>query len=514
MFFENCVTNRAKRQKQKEKVVGDKKGFSELVKTAALSICGAPPKNITLDDCRKIYKRLHRKMARERVNFYLRELGYKRVFPVSQNKKVLALIATAFKAAQKLESAKELLALKEKLTADISEVLKEFRQDTPEWDTICTIARRRELPGWPHIGQLSKEENEQVLSSAEEKREERPPVTDEQIARFLTRGHSVKEVAATFSLSEEEVKIRLSGGLSGYDIFTGSKNIHGAEVYVAVPGHGNTKPQPKAWEWRQELVEKQPYGVVTFPHDFAYSKLKLIPIDGVYFGDSAHDAKSFDEVVRYIARSPNTFCYLNGDAIAEIKGSERGKDAQEAKHFAYLARASEFVKKMRPIAHKVLFAQQGCLEARALQYQGFDPLAYFCSQHNIPYFDEPVYLDIFWGDKLFPLWTMHGHSTAQVKGAKVNALRRPAQIHDLTHFIIMGHIGDAIWNRQVKICRSTLLHALCGKEEFLLVLGNFRKYFGTRAARRGETPPSNEILVLFMYPNGDYHVKTLHGGQA
>ena len=341
---------------------------------------------------------------------------------------------------------------------------------------------------------------------AEVKRE---PVTDGQIAHFMTRGRSIKEVAKSFKLSEDEVAKRVEKGFEGYDLFLGPKNISGEATYVAVPKSGTYKVPDRAWKWQRQTRDGQPYGVVTFAEDFNHQKIRIIPLDNILHGDSAHDAPRFDAVIRDIARTPNTFCFLNGDMIAEIKGGTR-----EAREELLLERAVEFGERMRPIVHKILWAQQGCLEARSLDHQGFDPLQYFCNKYGVPYFEEPVYIDLFWGRQLFTLWTMHGRSTAQVKGAKMNALRRPAQVHDYTHFIVMGHVGDAMWNRQIKICRSPEQGTLVAREEYHVILNNFTKYFGTKSARRGYTPSSNEAVVLYVYPSGKYHVKTktIRGG--
>ncbi|HTK04597.1 MAG TPA: hypothetical protein VL500_03370 [Candidatus Eisenbacteria bacterium] len=337
---------------------------------------------------------------------------------------------------------------------------------------------------------------------------ERPPITDEQIARFMTRGRSVAEVAKEFKMTPEEAGTRLEKGFDGYELFPGPKNLAKEDTYVCVPHAGSFKRPGRAWKWEREK-NGQPYGVVAFPADFNHQKIRIIPIDGILYGDPAHDAERFDAIIKKIAREPNTFCFLNGDIIAEIKGGKR-----EVREQILLERSVQFQKKMQAIAHKILWAQQGCIEARSLNFQGFDPLEHFCAKLDIPYFLEPVYIDLFWGTKLFTVWSMHGHSTAQVKGAKMNALRRPAQMHEYTHFICMGHVGDAIWNRVPKIHRDTVAGRLDALEEFHVILGNFKKYLGTRAARRGETPPSNETVVLYVYPDGNHHVKTEHGGKS
>jgi len=390
-------------------------------------------------------------------------------------------------------------------TAPWSEILQEFsgfKRGAITQQATRLGLKRPFRGGASHASVLEKLDADQ-----KKKGDKNQPVTTEQIASFMTRGRSVAELAHKFQIAKEEAATRINEGFEGFDIFEGPKNLAGEPTYVAVPHSGNVEVQERAWQWKRE-PNGQPYGVIAFPADFNHQKIRIVPIDGILFGDPAHDAERFNSIVRQIARDPNTFCFLNGDIIAEITGGKR-----EVREALLLERTTEFQQLMQPIAHKIMWGQQGCLEARSLKKQGFDPLEYFCEQLDIPYFEEPVYIDLFWGQHLFTIWAMHGYSTAQLKGSKMNSLRRPAQMHEYTHFVIRGHLGDSIWNRAIKVHRNTVEGKLELKEEFHVILGNFKKYLGTKAAKKGETPPSNETIVLYMYPDGNHHVKTKSGGQ-
>lgn len=331
----------------------------------------------------------------------------------------------------------------------------------------------------------------------------REPPTEEAVAAFMTCGRSVDEIAKKFHLSRENAQGWIENGLKEYELFVGPNNLRNEQTYVAVPKFGSVKVSERVWTFQRQK-DGQPYGVVSFPDDFIHRKIKIVPLDSILFGDPAHDEKRFEAVIRKISRSPNMFCFLNGDIIAHVT---RGK--KDMKEQILLERCAEFARKMKPIAHKILWAQQGCLEERALRLQSFDPLQYFCELYEIPYFTEPVYIDLLWRGHTFMFWAMHGHSTAQVKGAKMNALRRPAKPHEFTHFMLMGHIGDTIWNRVPKLVRNPVDCKIESKEEFHMILAAFKKYFGTRAARRGHTPSSNTDVMCVIYPDGDHHVKTM-----
>ncbi len=357
---------------------------------------------------------------------------------------------------------------------------------------------------------MSKKRAKPDESSASKKRDQ---IEQEErwaaLAAFLMRCRSIAEVAEEFGLTKKEARMVVLEGLPevGHDVVCGPTNIHGEETFIAVPADAtdeNSPPHPRLWRW-SKAANDQPYGAVTFLASYKPAKIKIIPIDGIHFGSADHDEEMFEELLQKIAEDDHTFCFLNGDIISEIKGGSR-----EDREQLLLSLAGEFIKKMKPVAHKILWAQQGCLEARSAAQQGFDPLAYFCMKQKIPYFDQPCYIDINWGVHTFMLWAMHGKSTAQTIGAHINTLRRPAVIQNYTHFLVSGHVGDAICNRIVKVKRNTIRGRLDPKEEFHIILGNFKKFLGTTSARKGHQPTSHDILVLNLYPDGKHHVKTAH----
>lgn len=336
----------------------------------------------------------------------------------------------------------------------------------------------------------------------------------QKLAEFLARNRSINDVVAKFDLKPKAAQKAIRDLQKfGYDVFAGPLDFHEEATYVAVPKSELNVKQihqtKRIWSWEMSK-SKQPYGMVKFPATFSQPEIHIIPIDGILFGDVAHDEERFDRVLEYISTHDNTFGFLNGDIICEIKG---GSVADREKR--RLEITAKFIEKMGPVAHKFMWAQQGCLERRSMHSQGFDPLAYCCERLNIPYFTEPCYIDLVWaGRGLFTFWTMHGYSTAQTKGAKMNSLRRPAADRDATHFVITGHVGDAIWNPSPKIQRDTERGRLVECEEMHCILGNFKKYLGSDAARKGHSPSSLDTLILIITAEGKHHVKTTHFGAS
>lgn len=472
----------------------------DIVLAAAVAVCGKPPKTMTPEQYRKVLQQLSQKKAggkrisRERVNHHLREAGYRREITAAQNPKVQALIREAYKAVQKTKDPMEILALREKLIAEAAAAARAHGLAPIGWDSIRDAAQRLELGAWP-----------KVASAALAKKKE--PVTNEKIAAYMSRGRSAREIKLHFMFSDDEVKKLLEKGLEGYDLYPGPQNTMGEQTYALVPSVESGKIPERAWTLRTSTVPGQPYVGIDFPADFNHRKLRIVPLDGIFYGDPQHDAERFKRTIQFIRREPQTFCFLNGGIIAEIRGGK-----QEERDMLLMERTGEFERLIRPIMHKILWAQQGLEEKRSFRQQQFDPLDHICRRYGIPYYDQPVYADLCWNGHVWSVFAIHGQSNAVVKGAKMNALIRVAEVQGFTNFFVMGHIGDAISNRHVRICRDPVRGKLVPREEFHVILSNFKRYFGTDKARKGVPPSTQDMVVLYAYPNGEYHVKTRTGG--
>lgn len=330
-------------------------------------------------------------------------------------------------------------------------------------------------------------------------------VTEDQLAEFMTRGRSVQEVAVKFNLPVDTVQHLLEAGFKRYDLIAPSlHNLQGETTYVAIPANDTVKVPGKVWSWEHGSDPEQPYGAVIFPEDYRHKKLRIIPLDSVLFGAPQHNAERFDNVLSEIARKPNTFCLLNGDIIAPMTGIKK-KD----KDRVHNERCIELEKTLRRIAHKILWAQQGCTEAKARKSEQLDPLEYVCDRFGIPYFTEPVHVDVeAWGH-VFKFWCIHGRSNSRFPGTKINALRHPASALDHVDFVVMGHVKHAMSNKVTRVVRDPVNGKLLEKECFHLILPSFQKYWGTEDARKGNRPPSHHIMACYMFPDSGTVVKTV-----
>lgn len=481
--------------------------MKEVVLTVALAVCGKAPKTITPEQYKKILSKTSRrkvkgkKITRDCVNNNLRKGGYARTRLAGQDPRVLKVVKEAYREVQKLplSEPEAIVMLRERLVIEVAAIARSSGLKELQWSSILDIGRKAKFGKWPNV---------RLPAAAKKALKEKEPLTDEVIAGFMTEGRSYQEVSLKFTLPLDDVETRLEEGLKGYDLFKGPKNLKGEQTYTAVPETGNDRPLKKVWSHRSSTVPGQPYIACDFPDDFNHRKIRIVPIDSILYGHSDHDSERLAKAIQFIKTSPQTFCYLNGGIIAPVVGGRR-----EVKNALIIQRGQECEELLKPIAHKILWAQQGPQEAQALKSQKFDPLAHLCDRFDVPYFDQPIHADICWRGNIWHIFTIHGRSSAQKKGSKMNALGGITEFQDFTHFYVMGKMGDAMLNENVIVDRDTVNMTLDVKKEYHVFLSDFKKYLGTDTARKGYAPSTKAVMVLYMYPNGDYHVKTRSGDQ-
>jgi len=235
-------------------------------------------------------------------------------------------------------------------------------------------------------------------------------------------------------------------------------------------------------------------------------KMRIVPISDVWLQFPSphplHDEVNFDERINWIKREKHVFAILNGDILyprnygpIKIRGDEFSQVVDRLRE------------KFAPIAHKILWAQAGCFEEKHAKLVGlFDPIKYLCEEWNIPYFETPCYNVISWKKNLFYFFCIHGKSTAQKHGAKLNAVVRPLAFNDFTHFFVMSHIRDNKTRKVRRVRKKPGGAGLTLEKQYAVICPSFVTYDKSREAKWGYIPPSRGQLSLVLYASGDYHV--------
>ena len=231
-------------------------------------------------------------------------------------------------------------------------------------------------------------------------------------------------------------------------------------------------------------------------------KMRIVPISDVWFGDELHDGPLFDERIAWILREPHVFWFFNGDAIKPPTIKEI-KEGDLDKLYNQLRR------KFAPIAHKWLWAQEGCFEGGLHKIkETFDPIGLMCQDWNIPYFRTPHSVGIHWSGNLFRFYCIHGKSQAQKKGSKLNALSRIFGEIEFNHFYVMSHIRDAILSKPVRVSQDPVKFDLVERKQYAFITPSFVKYDGSRDAKWGYPLPSRAQVDCALYKDGDYHLNS------
>lgn len=338
----------------------------------------------------------------------------------------------------------------------------------------------------------------------------------ERLAVFLARPRTLAEIAK--ELGRHAVSVGQTRELplpEGVMLFEQRDNI-GQPLFKAVSAV-HSEPEP-ARSWGVWCSKDQPYIWVQFPQNFKAERIKIAPLSDAHFGARAHQADRFREYVAWIRKEPHVFTFLNGDMIENAIDGSIGGAAYES-----IMTPSEqlwgkddgtpgIIDLLRPIRHKIFWAQPGNHEWRTWKKANIDPTRIIARELGIPYFSEPIYADVLaWGQR-FTFFVQHGASGAGTKGGKMNAASRPSLWQEHTHFIGMGHVHDSMANPVTRMVRERTFDEfgklsgfrLVERTQYVVVFPSFHDYFENYGARAGYAPGSWGTVTCTLYNDGTY----------
>ncbi len=321
---------------------------------------------------------------------------------------------------------------------------------------------------------------------------------------YCAKGRTLEEICKRAGWTPEEAKAQLVER-EGYDLFR-QRNRYGEQVYLYLPKPSDALVvKPRCWTHRRQ-PDGQPYLWVEFG-DPEWDKIKLVPIGDVHYGAVGHDAERFREWLNWIASRDDVFVFFLGDLIDNALDPAKGGFEQNVR--AGHPQINAFCSLIAPIAHKVLWATVGNHEHRSVRAANIDPTWVICERLGIPYFAEPVYVDVLaWGHR-FTFFTFHGTTCAQTKGGKANAASRPTQWQEWTHFTVSGHSHDKITEEEGKLIRDPVNFRLDYRKTYTVVAGSFLRYYGTYASQKVYRPGVVGTVSIDLYrEDGDYHASS------
>ncbi len=338
------------------------------------------------------------------------------------------------------------------------------------------------------------------------------------LAEFLSIGRTGAEIAKQFSLSKEAVENLLTKQFNGYELLH-SKNENGEIIFRLASKKAPLIVAPKIWKYdiaKDRSGRMQPYILVVIPDDTPGNQIKIYPLGDIHYGAKGHDSEAFKAYVKLIADKKHAFFVLIGDVIENALASSVGGSIYE-QVMPPSQQIEEVREIFRPIAHKCLTAIPGNHEGRTPKIANIDPLKLgICDPLDIPYFDEPAYLDIFWRGNVYTFFMQHGASGAQTKGGKLNAASRPLSTNEHTMFTIMGHVHDPTSGKNVKRCIE-LIHNEAGeiininivkRIEYVVICPATYRHLGTYGARAGYNPTAQNMeIACVLLDDGKYYLE-------
>jgi len=337
-------------------------------------------------------------------------------------------------------------------------------------------------------------------------------IKTEKLIEFLLEARTLPEISKHFQVPPEMAAniLKKRAQPKGYNLF-----VHRDEsqefiyVYAAEP-QNQLIIKPKLWSYR--IHKTLPYMWVSFPDDLQFRKITLVPITDAHYGSVAHLSKEFDEYLQWIKASDNVFGFLAGDEM-ENTHQDFPPGGVFEQNIRPRDQLTQLRAKLAPLAHKILFGTPGNHEWRTAKKTDIDPLWIICDSLGIPYFDEPVYIDILWKGYTFTIYCQHGGGNSATKGGKLNRAIKPLTFLEHVMFNIMGHVHDPMLDDTPRICRERKFNEkgelvsfrLVHKKQYTIICPSFLEYFGSYGARSGYAPPNYGITTCELYPNGNYH---------
>lgn len=319
-----------------------------------------------------------------------------------------------------------------------------------------------------------------------------------QLEPLFKRGYTEKELLFKFNFDFNYVEANCPEGFITYRF----KGKDGQEVIKIMEEFKVELVLPKKKYQSSVAKNGQPYLWIKLTDNL--ERLKIIPIGDAHVGHDQFNREAFKELVEYIKNNDDVYCFFGGDMVELASKHSIGSGMYEQDKPTN--QINDFIEMVAPISHKVLWYIGGNHDSeRSMREIGIDAAQFIADKLQIPYFNEPVHVDIYWKNNCFMIFDQHGSSGSVTIGGKINKAMDPLKWQEFTHFVIMHHVHDKINKAVERVIRNRENFSLDMKKQYVVVCGSFLNYFGTYGARKGYAPTSNGLTSLKIYKDGDYH---------
>jgi hypothetical protein len=415
--------------------------------------------------------------------------GIKKNMKDSWNDEMDALIKQTFQESNNEELiAEDRKRMKFTLITDVNKIASDFNLKSKNWVGILRHAQEFGLM-WG-VKPVLKEGENTICDKLFD--------TDDVLA-FMIEKRAVKDLEKHFGISMEIIKKKLPKNIGNFELIsyrrTGGQRIFFYHEKAVLTGG----IQKRIWT---PIYPKNDDGeiddgalVIRFePSD--WREIRVIPFAEAHVGSPFHDAKKFSSNLK-LAENIDHFFFINGSIFPKLpKGKMEDK-------VDFILEIKETVKKLlATVAHKILWAHQGCTEEKIENALGLDPLAEVCRELQIPYFKRPVMAEILWGKVHFSFFCIHGDTHARSHGTMLNAVTNLLDQFEYTDFIVMSHQKSGNENPATRTIRNRTLCRLMRKQQHLVITQGFLKYEGSREEKKGRKLPIAGTCAIILFNDG------------
>lgn len=374
------------------------------------------------------------------------------------------------------------------LITDINKIASDFNFKFKNWVGILRHAQEFDLM-WG-VKPTPKEEENAIDDSK---------FDNDDIFAFMLEKRTAKNLEKHFSMPMAGIKNKLPKNIGNFELISYRRTGGQWIFYYHEKAALTDGIKPRIWTpiFPKNDDDEIDTGalVVRFEHS-DWRQIRIIPIAEAHVGSPFHDAKKFASNLN-LAENIDHFFFINGSIFPKMP---KGKMEEKVD---FILGVKERVRVLfAPVAHKILWAHQGCTEEKIKDSLGFDPLAEVCEDLGIPYFKRPVMAEILWGKVHFSFFCIHGDTHARSHGTMLNAITGLLDQFEYTDFIVMSHQKSGNENPATRTIRNRTLCRLVRKQQHLVITQGFLKYEGSREEKKGRRLPIAGTCAIILFNDG------------
>lgn len=319
------------------------------------------------------------------------------------------------------------------------------------------------------------------------------------LVEFLTRARTDHEIVDKFGKdSLSDVASLAKKPPKGYAMLEG-RNAFQEKTRYLEPVYTGKMPTVQGRVFQVLHSENDhDYLAIIFPPELDFggknkdqNAIKILAFDSLKWSDHLCDDKRFKGYLAWLEKKPYAFAIFNGGIIGGTGYNEETAATVRA----------EFKKLIAPVAHKILWAQSGQLEEQMMKrVDGVDPLRSVCLELEIHHANRPVRADVYWKYPTQPIefYAIHGRSTANKSGAKLNAIINIVVKENFPHFTILGKLKDGkskvMTARRLRPSRQEVVEHSANA----IICPGFEKHEGSEAEKKGYDAPSSGTVTSII----------------